>query len=590
MVTHELVASTASSDQGFVTPEFTYTHVPNGNLIDAVAGPIHTVDNVWKPDRDVLDIKENKVGITTVSKYNYTVNELGQRTTVSQTGTAFAAARGIILGYDALGQVTSADHSTDDNFDRAYQYDAIGNRIEARYGVATVTGTPNYTANALNQYIAVGSLSPVMDDDGNATSYPLPVAPTTNSTLAWDAENRLVEAQVGTSGPLVRNYYDAQSRRIARTVAGETTISLYDGWNCIAEYSTTNNSSINIHKSFLWGIDLSGSFQGAGGVGGLLAATIHDPQSTIYYPTDDGNGNVSEYLDSTGAATAHFEYDPFGNTVVNTDTAGQFAYRFSTKPIDHAAGIYYYGYRWYDPLTGRWPSRDPQGENGGIELYSINNNDSINKYDYLGWFNRDKKTSNECMERDYPDQYEQYLKDFDGGAKGHGDFFGSNIFNFNAPDDRAWQIKQKSGKNRDWMDEMQKHFQDHDAVLKNVNAAIDGCKFSEFQDSMHYLQDSYVHRGYRPSETPKDSGDGGVRYSEGAQRDGRTKHKCPCFDSNGIVRGGHLEDYYIPKKDQYTPDFNNAAWDDANRETMELVKKFLSKCPNLKETKHKIPK
>jgi YD repeat-containing protein len=134
----------------------------------------------------VLDLKQNKVGTTTVSSYDYTVNAIGQRTNVSQDGTAFQAIRAIGWGYDSLGQVTSADHSTQNAFDRAYQYDAIGNRIEARDGVTAVTGTPNYTSNALNQYTAVPSVAsvPSYDDDGNATSYPLPADPGNLSTLA----------------------------------------------------------------------------------------------------------------------------------------------------------------------------------------------------------------------------------------------------------------------------------------------------------------------------------------------------------------------------------------------------------------------
>lgn len=40
--------------------------------------------------------------------------------------------------------------------------------------------------------------------------------------------------------------YDAQSRRIARTDTSGTTLYLYDGWNCIAEY-TIQNSSFNLH-------------------------------------------------------------------------------------------------------------------------------------------------------------------------------------------------------------------------------------------------------------------------------------------------------------------------------------------------------
>jgi hypothetical protein len=43
-----------------------------------------------------------------------------------------------------------------------------------------------------------------------------------------------------------------------------------------------------------------------------------------------------------------------------------------------------YGYRWYDPLTGRWPSRDPIGEDGGVNLYDFVRNRSISIVDFLG--------------------------------------------------------------------------------------------------------------------------------------------------------------------------------------------------------------
>ena len=44
-----------------------------------------------------------------------------------------------------------------------------------------------------------------------------------------------------------------------------------------------------------------------------------------------------------------------------------------------------YGYRWYDPLTGRWPSRDPIGEDGGLNLYEMCHNSSISWFDGDGW-------------------------------------------------------------------------------------------------------------------------------------------------------------------------------------------------------------
>jgi RHS repeat-associated protein len=301
---------------------------------------------------------------------------------LATAGTAFAASRSTTWGYDVLGQVNS-----DSSADRAYQYDAIGNRKKSANST-TLPTDDNYTANALNQYstIATSSASPNYDDDGNATAYPLPVNPSTNATLTWDAENRLTSATV--NGVNTTYAYDAQSRRIAKTSTINNQQSaiyyLYDGWNVIAEYSRSVGVPPTLSKTYLWGLDLSGTLQGAGGVGGLLAVQIQNPQSSIYYPTYDGNGNISEYIGSDGTIAAHFEYDPFGNTVVNTDTAGLFNYRFSTKPLDAETGLYYYGYRFYDPVTGRWPSRDPIWEKGGKNLYEFVGNDVVNKWDVLG--------------------------------------------------------------------------------------------------------------------------------------------------------------------------------------------------------------
>ena len=53
----------------------------------------------------------------------------------------------------------------------------------------------------------------------------------------------------------------------------------------------------------------------------------------------------------------------------------------------------YYGYRYYDPQTGRWPSRDPIGERGGMNLYGFVGNDAVNRWDYLGLIRRAYITS-----------------------------------------------------------------------------------------------------------------------------------------------------------------------------------------------------
>ena len=357
---------------------FTYNYLPNSHLIEKISGPIHDVNNTWEPTRNVLATKQNKVGTTVVSQYDYTVNAIGQRTNLATSGSAFANAPSWLWGYDSLGQVISADSNVNTS-DRTYQYDTIGNRLQSGAGVSPAAIT-NYTANALNQYSQISNsqiLNPSYDDDGNATAYPLPVAPTNNSALAWDGENRLVSTTV--NGTTTTYLYDAQSRRICTQSPisnPQSTLYIYDGFNCIAEYSGTTLS-----KTRLWGIDLSGAPQGAGGVGGLL---VEKQGSNLYCPLFDGNGNVSEYLAADGSIPVHFEYDSFGNTVVNTDSGNLFNYRFSTKPLDFTTGLYYYQYRYYDPLTGRWPSRDPIEERGGKNLYGFVGNRSTDLFDSLG--------------------------------------------------------------------------------------------------------------------------------------------------------------------------------------------------------------
>ena len=363
---------------------FTYSYLQNSSLLAAVTGPVHTVTNTWELDRDVLDAKENKVGGVTVSKLDYVVNAIGQRTALSQTGTSFASVRGIAWAYDTYGQVTSAD-STLAAQDRAYQYDAIGNRKKSANSL-TLPVADNYQSNALNQYSTIQQggtgVSPVYDPDGNATAYPLPSSPTVNSTLTYDSENRLTSTTV--NGITTTQQFDATGRRISKTTGTNTRLYLYDGWNVIAEYSRSVGVSPTLQKTYLWGTDLSGSMQGAGGVGGLLLITDHSALITSHYPTYDGNGNISEYLTPTGTIAAHFEYDAFGNTTVNTDTGNQFTYKFSTKPQDIETGLYYYGYRYYDSVAGRWINRDPIEDNGGLNLYTMVWGDPVNSFDYLG--------------------------------------------------------------------------------------------------------------------------------------------------------------------------------------------------------------
>ena len=154
---------------------------------------------------------------------------------------------------------------------------------------------------------------------------------------------------------------------------------VYDGWNLIRELDETGVAQ----KDYVWGLDLSQSLQGAGGIAGLVAAVDGGTQYIYFY---DGNGNVGQVVDSAdGSMDARYEYDPFGKTIIAAgDYADDNVYRFSTKFFDSVSGLYYYGYRYFSAALGRWVNRDPIGEGGGINLQGFVYNNAINNVDRLG--------------------------------------------------------------------------------------------------------------------------------------------------------------------------------------------------------------
>jgi RHS repeat-associated protein len=152
----------------------------------------------------------------------------------------------------------------------------------------------------------------------------------------------------------------------------------YDGRRVIQERDGNNGPQANN----VWGIDLSGSFEGAGGVGGLLA---RNDWGGLDFVHSDGGGNVTALVDGNQNVTATYRYDPYGTVTSSSGArAAGNPYRFSTKEFHTQSGLYYYGFRWYDPYFQHWLNHDPIQENGGINMYGFVGNDSINEVDPHG--------------------------------------------------------------------------------------------------------------------------------------------------------------------------------------------------------------
>jgi RHS repeat-associated protein len=229
------------------------------------------------------------------------------------------------------------------------------------------------------------------DADGNPAS-------NRQWNIAWDAENRVASfeeqtPQPGQSNKLVTCVYDDRGRRLEKDVWSEQggglselitrTRFIYDGWNVVAALDWDGTPLY----SFTWGTDLSGSMQGAGGICGLLSMTVYATTNAgTYFYHYDGNGNVMALLNATnGAVAAQYSYGPFGELIRATGPLAQVnPFLFSTKFYDWETGFCYYGYRYYDPSGGRWLSRDPANERGGLNLYAFVANDALRQFDKLG--------------------------------------------------------------------------------------------------------------------------------------------------------------------------------------------------------------
>jgi RHS repeat-associated protein len=301
----------------------------------------------------------------------------------------------IAYSYDALGRPTSRNNDAFGYNDRSevtsasimgwapspstasYGYDGIGNLQLSSFNAATNA----YTANSLNQYTAIQEISapsaplrvPTYDTDGNMLSDGV-------LSFTYDAASRL--KTVSSNGvTLVTNFYDAKSRRVKKVTPNATTTFFYDDWNLVEErivYADNTTSTIR----YYWGKDLSGTLQGAGGVGGLLYLKRN---GVIYVPHADAFGNILRYADTAGNIVATYVYDTFGRTISTTGPlAHLFRHRFSTKYFDAETSLYYYGYRFYHPILMRWLNRDPIEECGGLNVYEFCGNSPVDSIDTLG--------------------------------------------------------------------------------------------------------------------------------------------------------------------------------------------------------------
>ncbi len=214
----------------------------------------------------------------------------------------------------------------------------------------------------------------------------------------WDSKNQLVRARSKNHLGVPQAYdityaYDAEGRRVSKDVveykAGsivsqKTTTFVWDGWDLVYERQQLPSGLATLERKYLWGPDIANG--AAGGAGGLLLIQETKGNSTQkIIPLYDGTGHVVALTNLNKDLLASYAYGPFGEKITaNGPMANSNPWRYATKYLDEETGLYYFGMRYFDPVTGQWLSRELLGERESINLYSYCRNDPVNKVDVLG--------------------------------------------------------------------------------------------------------------------------------------------------------------------------------------------------------------
>jgi RHS repeat-associated protein len=375
----------------------------------------------------------NVVGTKNISNFEYTYNPVGTIATWQQQTDANPATQ-YALTYDAADQLVNAVNTNTSTHavvnSNAYQFDLMGNRLAETTQSTTNVGQFNilnqlkaYTGSTTTQTVSGHTNTPItsssIDDTvpvtiSNGTNFTanVPVANGTN-VVTIQAKNAAgtsgsQKVQFVTSGgntPVKLSHdlngnvtqdetgnaytWDALNRLISITYpSGSSSTFGYDGGSRRISIVEKNSSgAVTSTKLYLWiGNSIADERNSTNVVQKRFYPQGEQQLGTPYFYTRDHLGSIRELTTSTGTIAARYDYDPYGvTTLVQGTNLADFQY--AGMYLHQPSGLYLTWGRPYQPPTGRWLSRDPISEGGGMNIYGYCGNDPICNADPsgLGW-------------------------------------------------------------------------------------------------------------------------------------------------------------------------------------------------------------
>jgi RHS repeat-associated protein len=110
-----------------------------------------------------------------------------------------------------------------------------------------------------------------------------------------------------------------------------------------------------------------------------------------YYYTRDHLGSVLELANGIGTIQVQYGYDPYGRV---TELQGSLAsdFQYAGYYFHAPSGLSLAVHRAYNATLGRWISKDPLEEDGGVNLYAYVENDPTKWTDPMGRVDTNRPT------------------------------------------------------------------------------------------------------------------------------------------------------------------------------------------------------
>jgi RHS repeat-associated protein len=190
---------------------------------------------------------------------------------------------------------------------------------------------------------------------------------------SYSARGELLSVTDNTTGQTIATYaYDGTNRRVAKTAAsGSTEQYLYGDLANPFRITATRHSLDNTLTTYFYD-----------DFGALFA---FERGGNRYYVGSDHLGTPKLVTDNAGNILRAMEYDSYGNRISDSAPNFYLPVGFAGGIDDPDAGMVRFGFRDYEPQSGRWAAKDPIFFEGGqANLYVYVGNEPINLVDRYG--------------------------------------------------------------------------------------------------------------------------------------------------------------------------------------------------------------